>query len=163
MTDWYLVDPHLHRIRSKDILCKLCIIHSTCHLNQEPLPKVTPCYPGEALTLEGCMRMCRPQWPPFKAIFSTGDTSFQDLFQLQRPYFYFWNKKCIFKPNLHQFRLNFSWDTNFSKSSFQKRQFQAKKSVTETLLLKTWAVYTYPNFFWVPPSGHATWTLMDNI
>ena len=42
------------------------------------------------------------------------------------------------------------WDTNFSKNLFPRPQFQAKKSVPETLLLKTWAAHIYPIFLVSP-------------
>ena len=99
------------------------------------------CYPipGQGtLTLEGSMGMCRPQ-----------DPAFQALFQLQRPYFYFLKKIfALLSPIFADFWLNFSSrDKNFSGNSFPRSQFQAKESVPETLLLKTWAAHIYRKFF----------------
>ena len=64
----------------------------------------------------------------------------------------------IFKPNFCRFWLNFSsWDTNFSENFFSgDPSFKPKKSVLESLLLKTWAAataHTYPKFFEYPPGS----------
>ena len=98
--------------------------------------------------------MCRPKWPPFKAIFSSGDTPFQDLLQLQRPYFYFWNKKCIFRPNLHQFWLNFSWDTNFSIEVLSRdASFKPRNQLRRTYFWKPGLYIPTQIFFEYPPPG----------
>ena len=58
-------------------------------------------------------------------------------------------KSCIFKTNFYWFWLNFSsWDTNFSK-----KYVPEKKSVSEILLLKTWAAHRYPHVCQLPPQG----------
>ena len=65
-------------------------------------------------------------------------------------------QKFNFQAQILLIWLNFSsWNTNFCKNLFPRPQFQAKKSVLETLLLKTWAAHTYLKFFWVspPPPG----------
>ena len=43
---------------------------------------------------------------------------------------------------------------------FLRRQFEAKKSVLETLLLKTWAAHTYPNLLWASPPWELHWQWM---
>ena len=94
-----------------------------------------------------------PSRTPFQTIFLALETHHFKAFSSSTDptsIFFFFNN--IFKPNFwHRFWLNFrSWDTNFRENSFRRPEFQAEKSVTETLLLKTWAAHTYPNIFWVP-------------
>ena len=92
-----------------------------------------------------------PSRPPFQDRFFKPFSSSRDPTSVLE-------KFHIFKPSFHRFWLKFSsWDTNFSKHLFWRPQFQAKKSVLETLPLKmkTWSAHTYPHFFeyWgTPPS-----------
>ena len=76
-----------------------------------------------ALTLESGTGTCHPRDPLFRPIFCSEDPPFKPFFQLQRPHFYFLEKKCIFKPNFLRFWLNFSsWDTHFSENLFPRPQ-----------------------------------------
>ena len=73
-------------------------------------------------------------------------------FPAPETYFYFSKKNVHCKPNFRWFWLKFtSWDTKFSENLFQRLQSQAKKSVPETILLKTWVAHTYLNFLECSP------------
>ena len=78
--------------------------------------------------------------------FSSGNPLFQALFQFQRPHFYFSKNFAfsspIFSLILAKFQLLRHTQT-YSKNLFGRPQFQAKKSVPGTLLMKTWAAHTY--------------------
>ena len=100
----------------------------------------------------GCSALKTPFCRPF---FSSGNPPFWSTFPAPETQLLFFQKKCIFKPNFCWFWLDFSsCNTNFSKNSFRRPHFQAKKSVPETLLLKTWAAHcpTQNCFFQLPNS-----------
>ena len=98
---------------------------------------------------------CAALKTPFsKPHFSSTDPPFQALFQLQRPHFHFLIKSWISRPIFCWFWLNFSsWDTNYGKIYSRDPSFKPKKSVLETLFLKTRAAHTYPFFCQLPPQG----------
>ena len=93
----------------------------------------------------GCAALETPLWGlflaleihHFKPFSSSRDSPFQALFQHQRPHFCFGGKSAFLSPIFSNFGLICSSsNTNFSKNLFPRPQFQAKKSVLETLLLK---------------------------
>ena len=121
--------------------------------------------------------MCRPQDPLFQAIFSSRDPLSQALFQLERPHFVFFFfffliiiYSFIFNLFSFQFVTSSPIFANFGLILTPETQilakicsgdpsFKGKKSVPETLLLKTWVAHTYPiNFLvslpWTPLSLH---------
>ena len=104
---------------------------------------------GEALTLEVVRGCAALKTPFFKPDFKSIDPPFQAFFPLRTPHLVFWKNLAFQDQFLHIFS---SWDTNFSKNLFRRPQFQAKKSVLETLFLKARAEHTYPKFLWLPPS-----------
>ena len=63
---------------------------------------------------------------------------------------YFVKNFALSSPILAKFQL---LRHNFSKNLFLRPQCQAKKSVPETLQLKTWVTRTYPIIFRVPSLG----------
>ena len=77
--------------------------------------------------------------PLYQAMFLALEIQYFKPFSSSRdPTFYFLKNFAFSSPNFCWIWLKFSsWDTNFSKNLFLRPQFQTKKSVQETLLLKT--------------------------
>ena len=73
----------------------------------------------------GCTALKTPFFRPF---LSSGDLSFQVLFQLQIPHFKFFGKNAFSSPIFADFLLNSTPDhTNFSENLFLKPSSQQKK------------------------------------
>ena len=79
--------------------------------------------------------------PFFRPNLSSGDPPFASLFPaLETPLRFFEKNHALQDQFLPIFS---SWDTNYGKNLFQRPQFQAKKSVPETLFLKAQAAHIY--------------------
>ena len=112
-----------------------------------------------ALALKGSTGTYHPQDPLFRPFLVLETHYFKPLSSSWDPTSIFWKKKCIFKPNFCR-----SWllRHTFCKNLFPIPWFQAKKSVLETILLKTCAAHTYQFFLSTPKNGDLlNWTLWN--
>ena len=92
-----------------------------------------------ALTLESSKRMCHPfnKTPFFRPFYLVPETHHFKTFSGSRVLTSIFGKLFIFKPNFLLLK-------QFQRKLVLRLQFQAKISVTETLVLKTWVAHTYP-------------------
>ena len=83
--------------------------------------------------------------------FSSGDPPFQALSSSRDPASIFWKKSCISRPIFAGCLTKFVAPETLILAKFCSggSSLKPKRSVPETLFLKIWAAYTYPNFCWL--------------